>query len=493
MHLQKRYYAFRILFPAGLPYIVIFQKGYIMVFSSLSFLLGFMPVFFLLYYILPDRFKNLCLLGGSLAFYAIGTEDTPLYFFLLVLSLTVNVWLGSKISDSAPSRRRIWLFSGLAYNFGGLFLFKYLGFFCHAVGDLLSLEFPEISLTLPPGISFFTFQTVSYLIDVSHEKKYNTHAFLNIATYLCMFPQLIAGPIITYDQVETQLEKRRHSLALFDNGLREFCIGLGLKVLLANRIGALWQNVQTIGFESISSPLAWMGIAAYSFQLYFDFYGYSLMAIGLGRMLGMHFPKNFLYPYTALSMTEFWRRWHVTLGQWFRDYVYIPLGGSREGLAHTLRNLLIVWLLTGIWHGAGWNYILWGLVLFCLLALEKMGLRQVLEGHPLFGRLYMLFAIPLTWLIFAVTDLNRIGVYLSRLFSFGSAASGLYAQDYIKYGKSFGPLLLVCFLFCTPLPRRLYKKYSHTLIVTLALLAVFWLSLYCLYIGLNDPFLYFQF
>jgi len=478
-----------------------------MVFSSLPFLLGFLPLFFAIYYVCPNRQRNIILFVGSLVFYALGVKNTPFAFLLLVCSLTVNVLLGNAIARSR--RSGFWFAVGLLYNFGALFFFKYSDFVCRTVNEITGLDLAEsvcrivnrltgLKLawrqpTLPPGISFFTFQAVSYLIDLRRGRKYKAQAGLRVGTYLCMFPQLIAGPIITYDEVEDQLRSRNHSLALFDAGLREFCIGLGMKVLLANRVGMLWNQVNAIGYDSISTPLAWMGIAAFSFQLYFDFYGYSRMASGLGMMLGMKFPRNFQYPYMSCSMTEFWRRWHITLGRWFREYVYIPLGGSRCSTARMLLNLLAVWLLTGVWHGADWNFLLWGGIVFALIALEKLGLKNVLDRRPAVGHLYMLLAIPLTWLVFAVTDLRKLGIYLKRLFPFFGSPQSMFAKDYIKYGKMFGPLLAVCLLFSSPLPRRLYQRYGRTLPGTLLLLAVFWLSVYCLYIGLNNPFLYFRF
>ena len=475
-----------------------------MVFSSLPFLLGFMPIFFIIYYLMPDNTKNGALFAASVIFYGVGTWRRPWYLLLLLVSTAVNIWLGQAIADKRPSilRRRPqsakkrFLYLGLFWNFGQLFCFKYLGFICENLNRILPESLavlPVFRPELPPGISFFTFQVVSYLLDLYWGASYDTHAVVPVATYLCMFPQLIAGPIIHYAEVEEALKRRRHQMKQLDQGLSEFCMGLGMKVLLANRIGNLWREIGAIGYESISTPLAWMGIAAFSFQLYFDFYGYSLMARGLGWMLGMRFPQNFQYPYISVSMTEFWRRWHQTLGQWFRDYVYIPLGGSRQGRAATIRNLLIVWLLTGIWHGAGWNFLLWGLVLFGLISLEKLGLKEWLEQNRFFGHVYMLMAIPLTWLVFAVSNIGKLTVYFGRLFALPGGAKTVFGKDYIKYGKSYGLLLLACFVFCTPLPRKLYRRYAHTWTAALGLLAVFWLSVYCLYIGLNDPFLYFQF
>ncbi len=468
-----------------------------MVFSSLSFLLGFMPVFFLLYYRMPKNGKNGLLLIGSIVFYGLGVWRHPSYLLLLLISMAVNIRIGKTISDKGGQAGKRWLYLGLIWNFGILFLFKYRGFFCENLNRLLPAGMAVLQESrpeLPPGISFYTFQVVSWLIDVDRGAGYESGSGPRIATYLCMFPQLIAGPIITYREVEGALKKRRHTLALLDKGLREFVIGLGMKVLLANRVGNLWREVGAIGYESLSMPLAWMGIAAFSFQLYFDFCGYSRMARGLGWMMGMEFPENFRDPYQALSMTDFWRRWHITLGRWFREYVYIPLGGSRQGRGKTFRNLLIVWLLTGIWHGASWNYVLWGLVLFALIGMEKLGLEEKLKRHPPMGHAYMLLAIPLTWLVFAVTDLSQLAVYLKRLLGLATGSgTAVFGQDYIKYGKTYGLWLLLCLLCCTPLPGRLYRRWGHTWTASLGLLAVFWFSVYCLYMGLNDPFLYFQF
>ena len=280
-----------------------------------------------------------------------------------------------------------------------------------------------------------------------------------------------------------------------EEGLREFTIGLGLKVLIADQVGGLWKEVGTIGFESISTPLAWMGLAAFSLQIYFDSYGYSLMAQGLGTLLGFRLPGNFDYPYMSLSMTEFWRRWHITLGSWFREYVYIPLGGNRTGWWRTCRNLLTVWLLTGIWHGASWNFILWGLILFLIILIEKSGLGKILNRWPAAGHLYMLFVIPLTWLIFAVTDLPQIGIYLHRLFPFFSGGQGAvyFAGDYLKYGKLYGLSLTAGLIFMTDGPRKLYERWKKSPVSAVLLLAVFWFSIYCIKRGMNDPFLYFQF
>ncbi|MBR6573945.1 MAG: MBOAT family protein [Clostridia bacterium] len=471
-----------------------------MVFSSLPFLFVFLPVFFLAYGFAPRRWKNLILFLGSVGFYTYGALETPHYIALLLLTILVNWGIGKKMAFGRP-RRKLWLTVGLVYDFFWLLLFKYAGFFFDngaalwnlATGDSVSRSW---SLILPIGISFYTFQIVSYLIDVYRETVAPARSFVDLGAYLCMFPQLIAGPIVQYNQVAAELEERSTSLSAIDRGLRTFVLGLGSKVLLANRIGSLWTDVQAAGFDSLSTPVAWMAAAAYSFQLYFDFFGYSLMAVGLGQMMGFDLPENFRDPYQSVSMTEFWRRWHITLGSWFREYVYIPLGGNRGGGAKTVRNLLIVWLLTGFWHGASWNFVLWGLLLFVLLVIERAGLRAFFEKHRWLGHGYMILLIPLSWMLFAITDFSQLGVFFSRLFPLDGQFWGLYAQDWLDYGRTYGWLLALGLLFSTPLPKKLWHKLEKSPLRWLTvpvLLAIFWGAVYCLFKGLNDPFLYFRF
>ncbi len=468
-----------------------------MVFSSLPFLFVFLPGFFLIYGLCPRRWKNAALLLGSLAFYGYGVLETPEYFFLLLLTIFINWVIGLRL-DARFRHRRLWLVIGLIYNFFWLFAFKYAGFFFDNGAVLWRLASGETitrnwELILPIGISFYTFQIVSYLIDVYRETVPPERSLVNLGAYLCMFPQLIAGPIVQYRQVARELRRRTVRLPQIDQGLRTFVLGLGSKVLLANRVGGLWTDVSAVGCESVSTPVAWMAAAAYSLQLYFDFYGYSLMALGLGQMMGFSLPENFLQPYRSLSMTEFWRRWHVTLGSWFREYVYIPLGGNRCGKLTQVRNLLAVWLLTGFWHGASWNFILWGLLLFFLLTIERMGLRRILERRRWLGRIYMLLLIPLSWMLFAITDFQELGLFFGRLFPIGGPARGVIPMDYIPYGKLYGPILAAGFLFCTPLPGWLWKRMERNPLGIAVLLAIFLGSVYCLFRGMNDPFLYFRF
>lgn len=475
-----------------------------MVFSSLTFIFRFLPVFLILYFITPARHRNLTLFGGSLVFYALGE---PVYLILILLSVYINHHLGLKIArcPRRPRKRQFYFVLAMIYNFGMLFVFKYTDFLLENVNSLIGLinryasidlpVIPLLHLALPLGISFYTFQIASYIIDIYRGTQKPDRSIVTLGTYLCMFPQLIAGPIVMYSDISAQLKKRHTSLEDFEDGLKTFTIGLGSKVLLANRIFLLWNEIQVTGFDSISTPLAWLGAFAYSFQIFFDFYGYSLMAIGLGQMLGFRIPENFRWPYTASSVSEFWRRWHITLGTWFRNYIYIPLGGNRNGLLSTFRNLFVVWALTGLWHGASWNFVLWGLLFFVLIALEKLFLGKVFHKCRFLGHLYIIVLIPVTWIIFSITDLPSLGVYLTRLFPFvnGSSIWVFGTQDYVYALKTFGLLFALCVLFSTPLPAKLYRKHKKNPLTILALLGIFWLSIYYLVISVNNPFLYFRF
>ena len=471
-----------------------------MVFSSIAFIMYFMPVFFLVYYILPASYKKAWLFLASLGFYYYGVRGNPGYLLLMIMSVVVNFVAGKLIAAQKTKRaRKAWLVVGVVYDLGWLILFKYLGFLIENLNALfgamhVKVQLETWNLILPIGISFYTFQIISYLVDVYRRETKAEKSLISLGTYLCMFPQLIAGPIVNYHLIQEQLHKRKHSMEKVESGLKVFALGLAYKVLLANRVGHLWTEVTAIGYESISTPLAWMSIVAYSLQLYFDFYGYSLMAIGLGRMMGFDFPQNFNNPYMAVSMTDFWRRWHMTLGGWFREYVYIPLGGNRGGFAKTVRNMFVVWLLTGLWHGASWNFVLWGLLLFVLLFVEKAGLGKVLERHKALGHIYMILWIPLSWLVFVITDLSQLGIYLQKLFPFfGSTGTVLFQGDYLKYGKTYGIYLVLGILFATGVQEKLLKKNKNRLWVILLLLALFWASVYCMYLGMDDPFLYFRF
>ena len=471
-----------------------------MVFSSLTFLFAFLPIFLILYYCSPAKYHNGLLFTGSLVFYGIGE---PLYLCLIICSVLVNLGIGLFIDRSERlSGKRLWLITGLLYNFGLLFFFKYTNFFLENINGVLRLchsgtQLKLLELTLPLGISFYTFQIVSYIIDVYRGKVKADHSVISLGAYLCMFPQLIAGPIVVYSDIRRELHERTITIHNLDDGLKTFILGLGFKVLLANRVGTLWNEVCTIGFESISTPLAWLGSLAYSMQLYFDFCGYSLMAIGLGKMLGFTIPENFHHPYLSRSVTDFWRRWHITLGAWFREYVYIPLGGNRKGRIRTIVNLGIVWLLTGFWHGAAWNFILWGVFIFLLEILEKNLLLPVLNHKSIaahiFSHIYMILYILVSWTIFAISDFNQLAMYLARMFPFFGMGHTLNSYDFVKYLTDYGVLLICCILFCTAGPEKLYHRFKNKLGGIVIALIIFWYSVYYLAIGMNNPFLYFRF
>ena len=470
-----------------------------MVFSSLEFIFRFLPIFLLLYYLTPAQYRNITLFIGSVFFYALGE---PVYVILILLSILINYICGCKIGQE---KKKIWFMVSLIYNFGMLLIFKYAMFLIKNInrGLLLfaaqtgntAMQIPEVKILLPLGISFYTFQIVSYIVDVYRGKIQAEYSVLKLGTYLCMFPQLIAGPIVTYDSMEQQLENRRYTIRKFETGLRIFIMGLSAKVLIANRIGGLWREIKTIGFESISTPLAWMGAFAYTFQIYFDFHGYSLMAIGLGKMLGFELPKNFDYPYLSRSMGEFWQRWHMTLASWFKEYVYIPLGGNRAGKWKTIRNMFLVWAFTGFWHGAEWNFILWGILLFLILCIERAGLRKWLERHQIMSRIYMIFIIPLSWMCFAITSISQLCVYVTRLFPFFGVQKGacINPLDFQRYMVQYGFLFLTAILCSTTIPKKWYRMNQKNFFSIMVLFIMFWISVYFLASASNNPFLYFRF
>lgn len=463
-----------------------------MVFSSIQFIFVFLPIFLAIYYAVPKKAKNVILLLGSLVFYFTGAISNPEHLILLLLSILLDFVLGLLIAKY-DKRKKLFLTLGIIFHVICLCFFKYFNFIAE---ELNRLSFASISanIILPLGISFYTFQGISYIVDVYRGKIQAEESLLKFSVYISMFEQLIAGPIVTYDEIKPELDEREITKQDFKDGLGTFIFGLGLKVLLANPLGKLFTQTQNIGFESISTPLAWMAAIAFSFQLYFDFFGYSLMAQGLGRMMGFNIPKNFDFPYISRSMTEFWRRWHITLGSWFREYLYIPLGGNRKGTAATIRNLLIVWLLTGAWHGAGYNFLLWGLILFVLIAAEKFLIGDFLDRHRAVSRIYMLLLIPLSWSVFAITDMQQMGIFFSRLFPFFSNGyEPLFPGDYLKYLGMYYPFFIAGFLLSTKLPFNILKKIENKHIIRLILLAILLGSVYCMYRGFDDPFMYFRF
>lgn len=450
------------------------RRNGIVEFSDLNFLFRFLPIFLIIYYISPVRYKNLFLLAASILFYALGDwKHTP----LLLGSMAVN-YTFVRIMDTFPKAvfwRRSWLMAALLYNVGILCYFKYC------------------SEALPLGISFYTFTMVSYDIDVYLGRERALRSRTEFGTFSAMFPKLLSGPIVSFRDMAGQLHRHATTVRKTEYGLSLLILGLSYKVLLADVYGILWHDIRTVGFESISTPLAWMGAAAYSAQLFFDFQGYSLMAIGLANMLGFEFSKNFDHPYRAGSVSEYYRRWHISLGHWFRDYLYIPLGGNRAGMGRTCLNLLVVWAVTGIWHGSTANFLLWGMVLGALILMERLFLGAFLQAHKALSHLYVWFVIPLTWIIFAITDLDGIGMYFTRLFPLGSTGIAVNPNDWIIRGRSYFPFFLGGLAVSCPLADRLWEKYWDSLPAKLLLFALFWICIYQIANGLHNPFMYLNF
>lgn len=468
-----------------------------MVFSSMIFLCVFLPVVWIVYFGLPKQLRNLWLLLASLFFYAWGE---PRYILIMLFS-TVFDYLNGRMIEYATKKGwhdtlgRGVLVLSVVGNLGILCFFKYTDFALETVNRLAGTQLGLLQLALPIGISFYTFQTMSYTIDVYRGETVAQHNIISFGMYVCLFPQLIAGPIVRYKDVQNEVDARQTTIAGAVHGLQRFLLGLAKKVLLANQIGVLWDYIKGLGGADMSTALAWLGAIAFTFQIYFDFSGYSDMAIGLGELFGFHFPENFDHPYESKSITEFWRRWHMTLGTWFREYLYIPLGGNRKGPVRQILNLFIVWFLTGLWHGAGWNFILWGLYYFALLVLEKFVLRRVLVRLPeALQHVYTLFFVMVGWVIFACDDLGLLGTYLKAMFGIGVPAGnalGLYEWDV------HAPFLIILLIAATTIPARIAKQLTREdqrspflMVYTLLLLG---LSMAFLVSGSYNPFLYFRF
>ncbi len=411
-----------------------------MVFSSVEFLFYFLPIALILCCAVPMKFKNPMLALTGLVFYAWGE---PIYVVVLIITAIVNYVAGVLMSKS-ENRRKLVLILSIILNLAILFIFKYTSFAVTTINSIFNISIPDPGLPLPIGISFFTFQSMSYTIDVYRGTCKPQRNFVNFFAYIAMFPQIVAGPIVKYQDVEEQLNQRTVSLSKFSEGVTIFVFGLAKKVLLANNIGTIWTEIKTMDYSEMPALTAWIGIISFTFQIYFDFSGYSDMAIGLGKMLGFDFMENFNLPYLSKSVSEFWRRWHISLGSWFREYVYFPLGGSREGTLKTVRNLLIVWMLTGLWHGASWNFVLWGLWFGILIVIEHLGFSKVLKKFPKpISWLYTMLAVVIGWVFFD-TDSLSLGVqYLGAMF--GAGGSFLNSQSSALLAEAAIPLALCLF------------------------------------------------
>lgn len=470
-----------------------------MVFSSLNFMFLFFPLVLGIYFLSPRPIKNLILFLASLVFYAWGE---PIYVLLMIFSTLVDYFHGWMVQKyRGTGKAKIFLVSSVLINLASLGFFKYSDFIIGNINAITGASIPLLNLSLPIGISFYTFQTMSYTIDVYRGDAQAQRNIISFGAYVALFPQLVAGPIVRYSTIAEQLNHRRETTDLFADGVQRFVLGLAKKVLLANSIGAIWTELSAMQVGELSVVGTWIGAIAYTFQIYFDFSGYSDMAIGLGKMFGFHFLENFQYPYISKSVTEFWRRWHISLGTWFREYVYIPLGGNRKGIPRQLVNIAIVWLCTGIWHGASWNFMVWGAYYGVLLMCEKLFLLKLLQKIPaVFGHIYTMFFVIISWVIFAFDDLGKGWEYIKAMFGFGGLA---FVDDRAIYLLMTNAILLVILILgCTPLPAKVGRtlmrvwedrKILPAVVQNVVLAGFFLISVAYLVDSTYNPFLYFRF
>ncbi len=473
-----------------------------MVFSSPVFLFAYLPLTLAVYYLMPLRWRNLALFLLSLVFYG---WDKPIYIPVMLFSVTVSYLCGfpiGKYRDRDRHRARVWLVVSLVLNLSVLVFFKYTNFIIEnlrLIPPLAGVLHPLEWLELPIGISFYTFQIMSYSIDLYRGENETQRSYIAFGTYVALFPQLIAGPIVRYRDVDRQLLSRTHTVDRFASGVRRFAVGFGKKILLGDALAAVYAYLSTAADFEFTVLSGWLMVATYTLHIYFDFSGYSDMAIGLGRMFGFEFPENFRYPYMASSITDFWRRWHITLSTWFREYVYIPLGGNRRGRARQYFNLAVVWLLTGLWHGASWNFVLWGLFYLILLVAEKAFLLRLLERNRLtrvLGHIGALLLVGIGWMIFDHTDLGETFRIIGGLFGIGTA--GFAAATVSWQALRLLPLLAVSVAVATPYPTRLWNRLTGrrpalTVLEPVLLVAVLALSVACAVRSDYSPFLYFNF
>lgn len=471
-----------------------------MLFSSTTFLFAFLPIVLITYYIVPRITRNLVLFIFSLVFYAWGE---PIYIVLMIAS-TIVAYITGLLADKQRKNAKkytplIAMIAAVVWNIGLLLFFKYTDFFIGAANSIFGTQIKTLGLALPIGISFYSFQTLSYVIDVYKGEVRSQKNFLDLATYVALFPQLIAGPIVRYIDVAEQLKKRNESIEHFAQGVWRFSIGLGKKVILANTIGELFDTISNSAQSELSVAASWLGIIAYTFQIYFDFSGYSDMAIGLGKMFGFDFLENFNYPYISTSITDFWRRWHMSLSSWFRDYVYIPLGGNRKGKARQCLNIMIVWFLTGFWHGANWNYIIWGLYFGLFILIERtIGNKNMRKMPKAVAHIYNTIVVVVGFGIFYFTDLGKLGTFLGNLV--GLNGNSFTDKISMQNMTANAWLFIVSVVLCMPVIPALKKKlesknlYLATSVgQTVLNVAVFALSSILLVNATNNPFIYWQF
>ncbi|MCR5097536.1 MAG: MBOAT family protein [Lachnospiraceae bacterium] len=457
-----------------------------MVFSGLPFLFIFLPLTLAAYFLVPLKFKKVVLIIASIIFYAWGE---PVYVLLMLLSIAVNFGMAL-----FAYQKKLPLVIAIVYDLAMLVVFKYAGLFISTISGLTGMYIPELQLSLPIGISFYTFQAMSYVIDVYRGDVKAAKNPIDFGAYLAMFPQLIAGPIVRYKTIEEELKNPAISFENFSTGISRFVVGLGKKVLIANSIGRVWTQISQVGRDDLSMATAWIGIAAFTLQIYFDFSGYSDMAIGMGRMLGFSFLENFDHPYESKSITEFWRRWHMSLGTWFREYVYYPLGGSKRGRGRQLFNIFIVWMLTGFWHGASWNFLLWGIYYAVLLFLEKLWLLDKLKKAPKpVSALYTLFFVALGWAIFSWQDIRDVSGFFASMAGFGGR--GVVDSSAFYFIRSYVILLVTAAVGATTVPRRIWERITQNAALPTVVFeaAVCVLSAAYLVSDTYNPFLYFRF
>ncbi len=469
-----------------------------MIFSSITFLYYFLPCVIVLYFAVPKKLKNTALLISSLVFYAWGE---PKYVMLMALSIICGYVLGLLIERFQGRKlSKAFMIMSVAISLSFLLFFKYCNFFIENFNAVMGISLPLLEITLPVGISFYTFQIISYTVDVYRKNAKAQRNIIDLAAYISLFPQLIAGPIVRYTDIEMQLRVRTHTIEKISSGIRLFVIGLSKKILLANSLGELCEYYQNSQEQSIL--FCWIYAIAYSLQVYFDFSGYSDMAIGLGRILGFDFCANFNYPFISKSISEFWRRWHISLGSWFRDYVYIPLGGNRTSKIKHLRNIFIVWLLTGLWHGAAWNFIIWGLYFAVFLVAEKFLFKNFLKNHEIISRVYVTLTVLISFVIFSFTNIKDAGECILGMFGFNG--NPIITPEHNYYIRSFGFTLLIAVIGAIPILPNIYKALSKTKFGSKALavfelfepIALAILLLLCtsyLVDGSFNPFLYFRF
>ena len=463
-----------------------------MVFSSVVFLFYYLPAVLAVYYIVPRKYRNLWLFAVNLVFYGWGE---PVYILLMLFSVAINYCSGRIIAlfrTDKPGAAKKVLVVNTAFNLLLLTVFKYSDLLVNTFNFLFGTHISAPGLSLPIGISFYTFQSMSYPIDVYRGDASPQNDFIKFGTFVSLFPQLIAGPIVRYKDISGQLDARQESVEQFSAGIQRFVAGLCKKVLLANNIGVLWEHYASLSERTLGG--AWLGAIAFSLQLYFDFSGYSDMAVGLGRMLGFEFRDNFQYPYISRSVTEFWRRWHISLGTWFRDYLYIPLGGNRLGLKRQLINILIVWSLTGLWHGANWTFLVWGLYYAFFLVVEKVFLLRLLEKSRIIGHIYTLLIAAFGWVLFQLDSFAKVLDYWKAMA--GAGLSGLFDAGDLYYARSFGFVLIVAILSATPVGKSTYSRLSPGVKSWLTpLLILMGLTICTAYLvdATYNPFLYFRF